>query len=132
MGKVPAGVSMKILLHDLSLNIMQTFYIEYKMGFSFAKDNTDEEIPNFSSLEQWYPLKSTKIDTCCQVVRYLLLRDDAGPVQFDDGYPVFPPLPELPQGVTGTKNRRILIYQAFPSMGKLLRSVRINSFDNCF
>jgi TATA-binding protein-associated factor len=93
------------------------------MAFSYAKETADEEIPTFTSLEQWNARKSTKIDVCAQSVRHLLTRDDAPPVQFADGFPVFPPLPALPPGVTGSRNRRILIYQAFPSMGKLLRSV---------
>lgn len=83
------------------------------MAFSFAKEGPDDEIPTFKSLEAWEPMKSTKMDTCARVLQHLLSRDDAPLVEFVDGFPVFPPLPELLPGQVATWNCRVLVYQAF-------------------
>ncbi|KAF8869441.1 P-loop containing nucleoside triphosphate hydrolase protein [Infundibulicybe gibba] len=95
------------------------FYLEYRMALGFAREDPNSVIPTFKTLEEWIPVKSTKIDVCAKLCKYLLSRDDAPPVTFHDGEAFFPELPSTPC----TKTRRILIYQEFPSLGPLLRRI---------
>ncbi len=52
-----------------------------------------------------------------------ILRDDAPEVEFKDGKAAFTALPPLSQGQIASQETRILIYQEFPSLGRLLRNV---------
>ncbi|TEB03945.1 hypothetical protein FA13DRAFT_1569793, partial [Coprinellus micaceus] len=66
------------------------FYIEHRMGVTFARKKANSKIPKFETLEKWGKFKSTKIDVCCRLVAHLLERDDAPPVAFEGGSPIFP------------------------------------------
>ncbi|KAF8889787.1 P-loop containing nucleoside triphosphate hydrolase protein [Infundibulicybe gibba] len=98
----------------------KNFYLEYRMAFGFAREDPDTPIPVFKTLEEWAPVKSTKVDLCARLCKYLLSRDDAPPISFHDGEASFP---RLEPAVPSMQKRRILIYQEFPSLGPLLRNV---------
>jgi len=104
----------------------KNFYLEYRMATGYAKDDPNEEIPKFSTMQEWESKKSTKMDVCAQICRHLLSRDDAPEVEFKDGAPVFPPNPVASAG-SGTQDNRILVYQEFPSLCDLLKQVRIQT-----
>ncbi|KAF8808358.1 hypothetical protein BYT27DRAFT_7097080 [Phlegmacium glaucopus] len=102
----------------------RSFYIEYRMSVGFARESPDTPIPSFATLQDWEAVKSTKMDTCAQICRHLLTRDDAPPINFEEGKAIFPPMPPSPQG--GKKplqEKKILIYQEFTSLGPLLLNV---------
>jgi len=96
------------------------FYLEYRMATGYAKDNQDEPIPKFTSMQEWELKKSTKMDVCGQICQHLLSRDDAPEVEFKDGAPVFP---QAPEAENVTRTNRLLIYQQFPSLCPLLVQV---------
>lgn len=80
--------------------------------------------PTFKTLDEWEPVKSTKMDVCAKLCQYYLQRDDVPDVEFKDGRPIFPKI-RLPQpGQVITQNRKLLIFAEFPSMTGLLRNVR--------
>ena len=115
---------MAVSVVDFSRFLTKKFYLEYRMAVGYAKDSQDEEIPVFRTLEEWEKKKSTKMDTCAQMCQYLLQRDDAAEIAFKNGKPIFSPLPPLPnQEHLPSQGTRILIYQEFPSLGRLLRNV---------
>ena len=97
------------------------------MATGYAKDDPNEEIPKFSTMQEWESKKSTKMDVCAQICRHLLSRDDAPEVEFKNGAPVFPPNP-VAVG-SGTQDNRILIYQEFPSLCNLLKQVYIQTYS---
>ncbi|TFK32539.1 hypothetical protein BDQ12DRAFT_728582 [Crucibulum laeve] len=76
--------------------------------------------PKFNAIE-WDSQKSTKLDACAQMCQYLLSNDKTPDISFENGKPIFPPLPKVQDG--DPKNWRILIYQEFPSFGPLLQGV---------
>ncbi|KAF5309269.1 hypothetical protein D9611_015099 [Ephemerocybe angulata] len=99
------------------------FYIEHRMGVTFAQADPDAPLPKFDSLDEWEPVKSTKVDICAQIVRHLLSRDDAPRVEFVDGSPVFPPMPSIDIASPPTTKNKIVIYQEFPSYRPVLENV---------
>lgn len=99
----------------------RAFYIESRVAVGYARDVKDEAPPHFSSLEEWYPIKSTKIDIVAKICRHTLSSDRAPPVSFEDGEPFFPPVPPLKKGETCTV--KITIFQEFSSLGPVLRNV---------
>jgi hypothetical protein len=101
-----------------------TFYLPSRMGVIYPRRSLTEKIPLFKSLEEWQSRKSTKIDTCARMCRHLLSRDDAPDMIFQDGKVIFPDVPQSPLGEKVLQDRKILIYQEFPSLGPLLRNVR--------
>lgn len=101
-----------------------TFYLPSRMGAIYPRRSLTEKIPHFKTLEEWQSRKSTKIDTCARMCRHLLSRDDAPDMTFKDGQVVFPDVPQPRPGEEVAQERKILIYQEFPSFGPLLRNVR--------
>lgn len=102
----------------------QKFYLEYRMALGFAKaDPDDDSVRIPKSLEEWERVKSTKIDVCARICKHLLTRDDAPDISFEDGVPVFPPIPEVQPGEVISREHRILIYQEFIAHGPLLSAV---------
>jgi hypothetical protein len=103
------------------------------MSVGYARDETEDEskededknkpcIPVFKTLQQWEPVKSTKMDTCAKICRHMLTRDDVPAVIFKEGQAIFPQIPTpIPGRVK--KETKILIYQEFTSLGPLLRNV---------
>ncbi|KAF8869930.1 SNF2 family N-terminal domain-containing protein [Infundibulicybe gibba] len=79
------------------------FYLEYRSAVSFAKKDPTSLTPTFNSLDEWEPVKSTKMDACARICHHYLSPGHA-------------------QGPS-TTNRKILIYSEFPSMTKLLRNI---------
>jgi hypothetical protein len=98
------------------------------MSVGFARLRLDEKIPVFNSLEEWEPVKSTKMDICAKMCSHLLSSDDAPDMDFCNGTVTFPPLPTPNTGERVTQETKILIYQEFPSLGPLLRNVRVLHF----
>lgn len=94
------------------------------MAVGYAKDSPDEEIPVFQTIEDWEKKKSTKMDICARLCQYLLRQDNLPEIRFEDGNPVFDPPPPPPnQDHPPSQETRILIYQEFPSLCRLLRNV---------
>ncbi|KXN81812.1 Chromatin-remodeling complex ATPase chain isw-1 [Leucoagaricus sp. SymC.cos] len=95
------------------------FYLEYRLAVGFAKDDVDDPLPTIKSLEEWEPIKSTKMDVCARVCAHYLSRDDVLDVEFVNGEPIFPATPTS-EDTEILKTRRIIIYTEFPSMAPLL------------
>ena len=97
--------------------------MEHRQGVCFAREDPSEPIPHFESLEQWEEVKSTKIDTCCRLVKHLLSRDNVPEPVFQDGEIFFPAISEPEPGREAPKEHKILIYQEFPMFCALLLNV---------
>lgn len=95
------------------------FYLEYQMATGYAKDDPDEEILNFTTLQEWQSKKSTKMDVCARICQHLLSGDGAPNVEFKGGIPMFP----LVKQVSGDLTDQILIYQEFLCLCDLLKQV---------
>ncbi|KAF7771865.1 hypothetical protein Agabi119p4_6176 [Agaricus bisporus var. burnettii] len=98
------------------------FYLEYRLAVGYAKEDISGLNPEFKTLEDWEPLKSTKMDVCARICAHYLKHDHMDDVHFENGKPVFPVFPEIP-GERLPKRRRIIIYSEFPSMAPLLQNV---------
>lgn len=99
------------------------FYIEHRQGVTFAQENPDSKLPVFTSLADWEQVKSTKIDTCARILRYLLIRDDLPPIEFVNGEVVFPSLPPLKGDEQAKQATKIIVYQEWPSYRPLVSNV---------
>ncbi|KAF8054482.1 P-loop containing nucleoside triphosphate hydrolase protein [Lyophyllum atratum] len=98
------------------------FYLEYRTAVGFAKEDPDSPWPSFKTLQEWAPVKSTKMEVCAEICKHYLSRDDVGDVTFANGVPVFPDIPaNLAEKIR--QNRRIIIYSEFSSMAPLLQNV---------
>jgi len=95
------------------------------MGVCWARRNLAEAIPCFKTLEQWREKKSTKFDICARMSQHILARDDAPEMVFREGTVIFPTIPEPQPGQTIGQNTKILIFSDFPSLGPLVRNVRL-------
>lgn len=106
----------------------RSFYIEYRISVGFARDESrgDSSIPTFTTLEQWEPVKSTKMDTCAKICQHILTRDDVPTVTFKDGKAIFPKINPHPLPGGGKMETKILIYQEFTSLRPLLRNVTLH------
>ncbi|KAF9442094.1 P-loop containing nucleoside triphosphate hydrolase protein [Macrolepiota fuliginosa MF-IS2] len=98
------------------------FYLEYRLAVGYAKGDAGELWPTFKSLEEWEPLKSTKMDVCAKICAHYLTHDDVGDVVFEEGQPIFPDIPDMREADI-QRTRRIIIYAEFPSMAPLLQNV---------
>ncbi|KAF5344632.1 hypothetical protein D9756_011234 [Leucocoprinus leucothites] len=75
-----------------------------------------------ASLDEWEPIRSTKMDVCARLCRHYLTNDDVEDVHFEEGEPIFPDIPSIPRHKISRK-RRIIIYAEFPSMAPLLQNI---------
>lgn len=114
-----------IRLNDVSFSrILSTrFYLEYRMGVGYARQDLKDPIPSFKTMDDWTARKATKIDTCARICQYLTSTDRAGIPYVEDGAVCFPPIPPLGPGKQDKRTNKVLIYQEFPSLGPLLRNV---------
>jgi hypothetical protein len=96
------------------------------MCVGYARLDIAEEIPIFLTLEEWEMKKSTKFDVCARMCNHLLSRDDAPEIYVKDGVAVFPPIPDALLEAPISQQLKLIIYQEFPSLGKLLRNVIIS------
>lgn len=113
----------------------RNFYLDYRISVGYAKDESEESeedkdgikalAPTFTSLQEWEPKKSTKMDTCAKICRHMLTRDDVPDVIFEEGQAIFPHIPPTPPGGE-KKETKILIYQEFTSLRPLLRNVTLH------
>lgn len=103
----------------------KSFYIEYRMavGYAIASGSV---IPYFNSLEEWEAAKSTKMDIVAKIIKHTLSSDQALPVTFIDGQPIFTPIPPLAAGEV--PSNKVVVFQEFPSLGRVLRNVRLLIF----
>lgn len=97
----------------------------------FAREDPEEAIPHFNSLEEWEPVKSTKLDTAARLCQYFLQRDGLPIPAFADGRVQFPPLPLVNAG-TATNDGKIVVFTEFPSMISLFTNVRLCFFIRIF
>ncbi|KJA15384.1 hypothetical protein HYPSUDRAFT_207935 [Hypholoma sublateritium FD-334 SS-4] len=91
------------------------FYIEYRTSVMFAREDPEDAIPYFDSLEEWEPVKSTKLDTAARLCQYFLQRDGLAIPTFGDGRVHFPPLPSANEEAV-THDDKIVVFTEFPSM----------------
>lgn len=101
------------------------FYMEYRTSVVYARDHHDDELPVFKSLEEWYKVKSTKVDTAARLSRYLLTRDDLPIPTFENGTVSFPNIPPVRKGETVTQDTKIVVFSEFPSMVSLFQNVSL-------
>jgi hypothetical protein len=95
------------------------------MGATYPRLSLSDSIPHFDTLDNWQKHKSTKLDTCARMCQHLLSRDDAPEMVFGNGQVKFPDIPMLKDSEKISQERKILIYQEFPSFGPLLRNVSL-------
>lgn len=100
------------------------FYIEYRTSVMFAREDPEDAIPHFHSLEEWEPVKSTKLDTAARLCQYFLQRDGLLVPTFTDGRVHFPPLPPINEE-TATNDGKIVVFTEFPSMISLFINVSL-------
>ncbi|KAF9455402.1 P-loop containing nucleoside triphosphate hydrolase protein, partial [Collybia nuda] len=93
--------------------VSRSFYIEHRMAMGFARTDLTVPPPIFKTLEEWEKVKSTKIDTCARLCKYLLSRDDAPQPTVENGQIHFPELPPLQPGQVVTNTLRILVFSIF-------------------
>jgi hypothetical protein len=107
------------------------------MSVGYARDHQENSpknkaaqspLPIFKTLEEWEPVKSTKMDTCARICRYMLIRDNLAPVIFREGQAIFPKIPPAQPGRVKTETK-ILIYQEFTSLKPLLVNVTTPSLS---
>lgn len=110
---------------SVSRIVSSNFYIEVRMGVCWPRRSLAEKIPRFTTREAWLLCKSTKFDICARMCEHLLTHDDVPDMLFQDGTAVFPEIPEPRIGQKITCDRKIILYQEFPSLGGLLRNVSI-------
>ena len=90
----------------------------------FARENPEDTIPYFNSLEEWEPVKSTKLDTAARLCQYFLQRDGLYIPTFADGRVHFPPVSPVDE-VNATKDLKIVVFTEFPSMIGLFINVSL-------
>jgi len=100
------------------------------MGVCYPRVSLKDPLPTFNTLQEWTEIKSTKFDICARMCQYILSRDDAPDVTFENGEAIFPPVPSPAPGQAITQETKILIYQDFPSLGALLRKVGFRLYSN--
>ena len=91
----------------------------------FARENAEETIPHFTSLEEWEPVKSTKLDTAARLCQYFLQRDGLPVPTFANGQVIYPPLPPVDEEIV-TNEGKIVVFTEFPSMIGLFVNVSAN------
>jgi hypothetical protein len=101
-----------------------TFYLRSRLGATYPRLNLTDKIPRFKTMDEWQKAKSTKVDTLARMCLHLLSRDDAPPMVFEDGGVVFPPVAAPAPHELISQDRKIIIYQEFPSFGPMVRDVR--------
>ncbi|PPQ82663.1 hypothetical protein CVT26_001000 [Gymnopilus dilepis] len=94
------------------------------MAVGYAQESKGP-IPRFSSLEEWEQAKSTKMDVVAQIIRHMLSSDQAPPVTFVDGVPIFPSIPISSD--EEARFNKVAVFQDFPSLGSVLRNVRVTN-----
>ncbi|KAJ3548525.1 hypothetical protein NMY22_g1227 [Coprinellus aureogranulatus] len=103
------------------------FYLQHRMGVSFAREQSEDanggDIPRFDSLDSWYPVMSTKMDTCARLVQHVLSRDDAAQVEFEGGCGVFPLPADVDPQSPHVRTNKVIIYQEFPLFRPLLQNI---------
>ncbi|KAJ8085323.1 hypothetical protein PM082_004119 [Marasmius tenuissimus] len=92
------------------------FYLEYRMISCYAKENPNGPDPQFSSLSEWEPIKSTKMDVAARVAVHYLSHDDIDDVFDCEGVVQYPSMPSVPAGERPLRTRKILIYVAWTSL----------------
>ncbi|KAF5347355.1 hypothetical protein D9756_010004 [Leucocoprinus leucothites] len=97
------------------------FYLEYRLAVGYAKEDPSSLLPSFKSLDEWRPVKSTKMDICAKICAHYLQDDRVNDVTFDEGRPIFPAIPNAYKA-NPQRSRRIIIYAEFPSMAPLLQN----------
>lgn len=101
------------------------FYMEYRTSVVYARENPDDELPVFKSLDEWLQVKSTKVDTAARLCRYLLTRDDLPPPEFKDGTIHIPKIPAVRANQPVTQDCKIVVFAEFPSMVSLFQNVSL-------
>lgn len=88
----------------------------------FAREDAEDDIPHFNSLEEWEAVKSTKLDTAAQLCQYLLQQDDLPNPTFSNGRVHFPPVSLLNEDAA-KHDLKIVVFTEFPSMISLFQNV---------
>ncbi|KAF8522952.1 hypothetical protein BU17DRAFT_44313 [Hysterangium stoloniferum] len=107
---------------------LQKFYYEYRSAVSYAQEDTEVWLPEFQTLGDWEPAKSTKMDVCAKICEHYLSDNNIPDVEFNEGVHIFPGL-EVPSQIM---NRRILIYSESPMVLELygMKNLSIDGRDD--
>lgn len=93
------------------------------------ESKSKDPYPEFETLQAWEAAKSTKMDTCAKICLHMLTSDDAPDIIFEDGQATFPHIPPPPPGAAKKQETKILIYQEFTSLRRLLLRVSIQDLS---
>ncbi|KAL0057974.1 hypothetical protein AAF712_015368 [Marasmius tenuissimus] len=92
------------------------FYLDYRLTSCYAKADPDGPNPKFNSLDEWEPVKSTKMDVAARVAAHYLSHDEIDDVSCERGEAIYPAMPFVPASESPPRNRKVLISVAFPSL----------------
>lgn len=102
--------------------VCRSFYTLHRMCVAYAREDLDEDIPKFFTLEEWNANLPTKFDACARICKHILARDDAPDIMCFDGKLIFPEFPALEPGETPMQESKILVYLEYPTLSPLIRS----------
>ncbi|KAK7034787.1 hypothetical protein VNI00_012195 [Paramarasmius palmivorus] len=103
--------------------VTKNVYFDYRISVGFAKEDPATPNPKFNTLEEFHPMKSTKMDVCAQICSHYLKHDEIEDPTFVNGEPIFPTAPDIPSEQPTPQERKIIIYAEFPSIIPLLKNV---------
>ncbi|KIJ34384.1 hypothetical protein M422DRAFT_263522 [Sphaerobolus stellatus SS14] len=104
-------------------HLCKEFYLDHRLSMGYAMDRIEDELPTFNTLEEWEAKKSTKFDICARLCKYILSHDGVPLPHFVDGQVEFPLIPEPDLSHPIMHKSKILIFQEFPSLGKILQNL---------
>ncbi|KAK7024577.1 hypothetical protein VNI00_016182 [Paramarasmius palmivorus] len=102
--------------------VTKNVYFDYRISVGFAKEDPATPNPKFNTLEEFHPMKSTKMDVCAQICRHYLKHDEIEDPTFVNGEPIFPTAPDIPSEQPTPQECKIIIYAEFPSIIPLLKN----------
>lgn len=93
------------------------------MGVGHARSSLTEPIPTFKGDPDWRSKCSTKMETCANILKYILQDDLAPPIEFKDGNVIYGLPRQLGPEEKYPQTAKAIIYQEFPSLTPLLKEV---------
>ncbi|KAL0952272.1 hypothetical protein HGRIS_006562 [Hohenbuehelia grisea] len=107
--------------------LFENFWIHYQLGLIFLKDPEDlsDGYPELSDMEEYNPLRSTKLDVLCDLLQHLLSDDTRHFPSYsvEEKKIVFPALPPAPENGVRPQSRKVLVYHEFPTMLRPILSI---------
>ncbi|KAF8529096.1 hypothetical protein BU17DRAFT_80270 [Hysterangium stoloniferum] len=118
MARAKENITSVLSANEMGKLQTKKFYYEYQSAVSYVQEDTEVQLPEFQTLGDWEPVKSTNMDVCAKIYKHYLSDNNIPDVKFNEGIPIFPGL-EVPSQIM---NRRILIYSESPMVTHLLRN----------